>query len=168
MHRWTVCAYSLLLASTAICHAAQPVGSMACSGAPSTLSFNVSYFDLGVSNASAAGSAGSGAGAGKASFSLQVHAALSTFTGLLLLASDGGHFSSCTLTTQASSGDTIQFRFRNIGVQSVNAIASSAVDHSPRYAYTDAAFDYESIEVITSSAVDDGGAGPAGNTVAGQ
>ena len=86
---------------------AQPAGKVVCTTNQGSLAFNVSYFNLGISESSASSS--SGAGAGKVTFQpLVVHAALSSFETLFGQTVSGGHFSSCTLTTPASNGDNVQ------------------------------------------------------------
>jgi type VI protein secretion system component Hcp len=151
--------YSLLLGAAAVSHAAQPAGTLACTADTNNLSFNISFFEIGL--ASPSNSATSGAGAGKVTLNpLVVHAALSTFPSLFESAVGGEHYTSCTLTTQASSGESIEFKLNNVMIQSVNAIASSATGQSPRYAFIRADLEFESVEVRTSGGADDGGVGP--------
>ena len=153
---------TLLLGSAAVSHAAQPAGAMVCAGSTGNLTFNVSLFDIGVSNTTSIGSSSSGAGAGKVTFQpLVIHTALSNFTSLFEVAANGSHFSSCTLTTRDSTGGNIEFLFNLVTVQSVNAIVSSATDHSPRFAFVKADMEFGGIQVRTAGTVDDGGAGPA-------
>jgi hypothetical protein len=154
---------SVLLGAVTVCHAAQHAGAMVCTGSAGNLSFNVSFFDIGVSNSLSTGSESGGAGAGKVTFQpLVIHTALSTFTSLWQVAAEGSHFTTCTLKTQDSSGGNIEFTLNLVAVQSVNAIASSAGGDFPRYAFVKADLEFGSIQVRTSGAVDDGGAGPGG------
>jgi type VI protein secretion system component Hcp len=164
MRRFGIALYSIFLGTAAVGHAAQPVGSLACAtGETQSLSFNVSFFDLGLSNSSSTGGASTGAGAGKATYNpLIVHAALSTFPSLADAAATGEHYTTCTLTTQTSSGETIEFILKNVEVQSANAVASSATGQLPRYAFVRAELDFESLEIEyrQTGGVDDGGVGP--------
>jgi hypothetical protein len=141
-------------------YAAQPAGKVVCTSNQGNLAFNVSYFNLGISESSSSSS--SGAGAGKVTFQpLVVHAALSSFQTLFEQTVSGGHFSNCTLTTQASNGDNVQFSLQLVVVESVNAIASSATSQSPHYAYVEAHLVYGAIQVSGSNGADDGGSSPS-------
>jgi type VI protein secretion system component Hcp len=155
---------SLLLSAAAVSHAAS-VGKVVCNGddaaGGSGTTFNVSFFDIGVADTSNVGGSATGSGAGKATLStLVLHAALSTFPLLVVAASSGQHFSTCTLTTETSSGETIEFSFKNASVDSANAIASSGGGQLPRYAFTKVEMEFTTVEVRTSQTVDDGGVGP--------
>jgi type VI protein secretion system component Hcp len=161
MRRFGIALWSIILGTAAVSHAAQPTGSLACTGDTRSLTFNVSFFDIGVSDSLNIGGESAGAGAGKVTFNpFVVHAALSTFPVLFDAASTGEHFATCTLTTQASSGENIELTLKNVAIQSVDAIASSATGQLPRYAFIKAELQFESIQVRTSGGVDDGGVGP--------
>jgi hypothetical protein len=73
----------------------------------------------------------------------------------------GAHIPSCTLTTQALNGDSVQFTLQNVYVDTMNAIASSATSQTPYYAYIAASFSYGKIGISESNGADDGGASPA-------
>ncbi|HVW69835.1 MAG TPA: type VI secretion system tube protein Hcp [Steroidobacteraceae bacterium] len=161
MRSFHVVACALLLGSAAVSEAATPAGAIVCTGSAGALSFNVSFFDIGLANPTDVGSSSSGAGAGKVTFQpFVIHAALSSFPKLFEAAATGTHFSSCTLTTQDSSGGSMEFRLSQVLVQSVNAIASSATSHAPRFAYVKADMAFGAVEVRTSTGVDDGGSSP--------
>jgi type VI protein secretion system component Hcp len=145
---------SLVLSSAAVSHTAQPAGAMVCAGSAGTLTLPVSFFDVGVS--SGTGSASSGAGAGKVTFQpFVVHVPLSHFTSLYQAVVAGTHFSTCTLTTQDSSGANIEFVLSLVSIQNVNAVASSAAGESPRYAYVKAEMQFGGITVQTSAGAND-------------
>jgi hypothetical protein len=158
--RFSLCLTLLGLVPAA--YAAQPAGKVVCTSNQGNLAFNVSYFNLGVSESSSSSSSSSGAGAGKVTFQpLVVHAALSSFETLFEQTVSGGHFSTCTLTTQASNGDHVQFTMQLVAVDSVNAIASAATSQSPHYAYVEAHLLYGAIQVSAPNGADDGGSSPA-------
>jgi hypothetical protein len=158
--RFSLCLTLLGLIPAA--YAAQPAGKVVCTSNQGNLAFNVSYFNLGVSESSSSSSSSSGAGAGKVTFQpLVVHAALSSFETLFEQTVSGGHFSTCTLTTQASNGDHVQFIMQLVAVDSVNAIASAATSQSPHYAYVEAHLLYGAIQVSAPNGADDGGSSPA-------
>jgi len=156
-----VALYSLLMGSAAVAHAAQPVGSVVRSEGTTNLTFNVSFFDVGLST-SATGASGTGAGAGKVTLQPFVtHSALSSFPALFDAAARGTHFSSCTLTTQGSSGEAVEIQLIHVALEGVDAIASSASgEDRPRYAFVKAQFEYQQIKVHTSGGADDGGSSP--------
>ena len=156
----TLCA--LFLGSAAVAQAAPAAGSLSCTGNNGQQTFNVSFFELGLSSPTTIGSATGGAGAGKVTLQpLVVHAALSTFTKLFSVAATGQAFSTCMLMTQDSGGGPIDFMFKNVIIQSVTAIASSPSARAPRYAFVKAELAYEGIEVKTAGGVDDGGSSPS-------
>jgi hypothetical protein len=156
--RLTLCL--ILLGLIPAAYAAQPAGKVVCTGTQGSLTFNISYFNLGISESSVSSS--SGAGAGKVTFQpLVVHAALSSFETLFGQTVSGGNFSNCTLTTQASNGDNVKFTLQLVVVESVNAIASSATSQSPHYAYVEAHLLYGAIQVSEPNGADDGGSSPS-------
>ena len=67
---------SLVLCGASAAHAA--VGQLSCTSNTSTVTANISFYDLGLSNALNIGSQSSGAGAGKVTFNpLEIHTAVS-------------------------------------------------------------------------------------------
>jgi hypothetical protein len=153
----------ILLGLIPAAYAGQSAGKVVCTSNQGSVAFNVSYFNLGISESNASSS--SGAGAGKVTFQpLVVHAALSSFETLFEQTVSGGHFSNCTLTTQASNGDHVQFTMQLVAVDSVNAIASSATSQSPHYAYVEAHLLYGGIQVSEPNGADDGGTSPSAET----
>src|SRR5271165_7623780 len=106
------CAVILCAASAAY---ALPVAQMSCTSSAKTLTFNVSYFDLGVTQTVNIGSASGGAGAGKTTFQpLVVHTSFAPFQSLFAAAEVGSHFDSCTLTTKNSTGAVIEFMLKTV------------------------------------------------------
>jgi hypothetical protein len=140
---------------------AAPVAQMSCSSGAQTLTFNVSYFDLGATQT--AGSGSSGAGAGKITFQpLVVHTSFAPFQSLFAAAEGGSHFENCTLTTKNSTGEVIEFLLKLVSVKQVDAIAQSATADSARTAYTEVNFEYGTIQVTSPGTdADDGGSSPA-------
>ncbi len=142
---------------------AAPVAQMSCTSSASTLTFNVSYFDLGVMQTLNIGSSSSGAGAGKVTFEpLVVNTSFVPFQSLFKAASAGTVFEGCTLTTKNSTGEVIEFTLKPVAVKQVDAIAQSASADAARTAYTQVTFEYGSVLVTSpSSDADDGGSSPA-------
>jgi len=160
VRRLVFCAAFLCVTSAAC---AVPVGQMSCTSSAKTLTFNVSYFDLGVTQTVNVGSASGGAGAGKATFQpLVVHTSFAPFQSLFAAAEAGSHFDSCTLTTKNSTGEVIEFTLKIVLVSQVDAIAQSATADSARTAYTEVNFVYGSVQVTSPGTDgDDGGSSPA-------
>jgi type VI secretion system secreted protein Hcp len=160
VRRLAFCVVIVFAASAAF---ALPVGQMSCTSSAQTLTFNVSYFDLGVTQTVNIGSASGGAGAGKATFQpLVVHTSFVPFRSLFAAAEAGSHFETCTLTTRNSTGEVIEFTLKIVLVQQVDAIAQSATADSARTAYTEVNFVYGSVQVTSpGSDADDGGSSPA-------
>jgi hypothetical protein len=141
---------------------AAPVARLVCTSNQSSLNINLSHFDLGIADSASLPGSGGG-GAGKVTLQpLVLHAALSSFDTLFQQSLTGGHFDTCVLTTQASSGDTIQFHLNVVLVASVAAVATSATAQSPSSAFVDATLVYGSVTVKgPANAADDGGTSPA-------
>ena len=160
VRRFAFCVAFLFAASAAL---AVPVAQMSCTSSASTLTFNVSYFDLGVTETVNIGSASGGAGAGKAVFQpLVVNTSFAPFQSLFKAASAGTFFESCTLTTKNSTGEVIEFTLKPVAVTKVDAIAQSASADAAHTAYTQVTFEYGSVQVTSpTSDADDGGASPA-------
>jgi hypothetical protein len=140
---------------------ASPLGTMTCTPASTSvttsLSFNVSYYD--VSSAAVVASQSTGAGAGKVVFNpLTIDTALSNFQEFFAAAQAGETFSECVLNVRAANGTIVTYDFRTLSLSTVQAIAgSSAADGSRSSAYTEVLFQYGGLQVTTSRAVDDGG-----------
>jgi hypothetical protein len=156
-------ALSMSLLSVASAAVAAPVGQMSCTSSTQTLTFNISYFDIGVMRTQNSGGSGSGAGAGKVTFQpLVVHTSLAPFQSLFSVASAGTVFENCTLTTKNSTGEQIEFTMKIVQVTEVNAIAQSATREAAATAYTEVDMEYGSVQVTSpASEADDGGASPA-------
>jgi Type VI secretion system effector, Hcp len=147
IRRFAFCLAFLCAASSAY---AAPVAKVSCTSSAQTLTFNVSYFDLGVTSSASTGSSSSGAGAGKATFQpLVVHTSLAQFQSLFTAATTGSVFASCTLTTTKSTGEAIEFTLKLVTVTQVDAIAHSTTADAT--AYTQATLEYGSVEVTSGS-----------------
>jgi hypothetical protein len=154
-----IAAAALLLGTSSV-YAGQPVATLACSGGTS-LSINLSHFDLGVSD-STSGAAGSTGGTAVL-MPLTLHASLGSFGTLFQAQASGSAIPSCILTTQDSGGNTLQFTLQSVVVSNVTAVASAATTVSQRAAYTKATLTYATVHVTNpGTGVDDGGASEGG------
>ena len=147
---------SLVLCGASVAHAA--VGQLSCTSNTSTVTANISFYDLGLSNALNIGSQSSGAGAGKVTFNpLEIHTAVINFSQFFQAASNGGTFTSCTLTTK-TNGDTVEYKFSLVSIASLDAIARSPRTTGDKPAsYLDVKLNYGAVEVKTANGTDDGG-----------
>jgi len=153
--------FCTLLGFVSAAHAAT-VAQVSCTSGGQSLSFNASFFDLGLTQTASIGSSGSGAGAGKTVFEpLVVRTSFAPFQVLFNAAAAGTVFESCTLTTKNSTGEVIEFVLKPVLVSKVDAIAQAGSGQAARTAYTQATLEYGSAQVSPSSAADDGGSGPA-------
>jgi hypothetical protein len=149
---------ALLVAGASSAYAGQPVATLACSGGTS-LSINLSHFDLGVSDSTS----GSSTGGTAELMPLTLHASLGSFGTLFQAQASGSAIPSCTLTTQDSGGNTLQFTLQSVVVSNVTAVASAATTVSQRAAYTKATLTYATVHVTNpGTGVDDGGASEGG------
>jgi hypothetical protein len=158
-----ISALCLILFGAASAAQAAPVAQMSCASGGQSLAFNLSFFDLGVTQTASVGSGGSGGGSGKTVFEpLVVHTSFAPFQSLFNAATAATTFDTCTLTTRNSTGEVIEFVLKPVLVTKVDAIAQSASADAARTAYTQATFEYGSSQVSPSTnAADDGGASPA-------
>ncbi|MGP8252088.1 MAG: hypothetical protein ACLQHF_08645 [Terracidiphilus sp.] len=150
------------LAALCLAHAANavPVGSLSCTTNTGDIKFNVSFFTFGLTQTLNIGT-GAGGGAGKATFQpLEVHAALSTFALLLVPAIDGSVMQSCTLTTAMPDGSTTTFEFKPVAIKALTVVAERTGTTETPAQYTDVQFEYDEVQVKTTSATDDGGSSP--------
>jgi hypothetical protein len=154
-------AFCVILLGVASAAFAAPVAQMSCNSGAQSLSFNLSFFDLGVTQTASIGSGGGGTG--KSVFEpLVAHTSFAPFQSLFNAATAGTIFDSCTLTTRSSTGEVIDFVLKPVIVTKVDAIAQSASADAARTAYTQVTFEYGGAQVSpTSSTADDGGASPA-------
>lgn len=155
-----------LAAFAALCLAqaanAAPVGSLSCTTNTGDFKFNVSFFTFGVTQTLNIGSSSGGAGAGKATFqALEVHAALSTFSTLLLPAVQGAVMQTCMLTTAMTDGSTTIFEFKPVAIKELTVVAEKTGTTETPAQYTDVQFEYLDVIVKTTSSTDDGGTSPA-------
>ena len=140
---------------------ARPVGTLECTSSNGQVKFNISYFTFGLANTLNIGSQSSGAGAGKVTFQpLDVHASLSTFASLADIASAGGYFQSCALTTTFRDGSATEFDFKLVAIQSLSASASMPGHFGEASRYTDVNLIFGAVQVKTNSSQDDGGTEP--------
>ena len=155
---------SILLFGSSVAHAA--VGQLTCTSNSSTITGNVSFFDLGLVNNPNIGSQTSGAGAGKVTFNpLEIHTSLVNFQQFFQALATGAAFSSCTLAVRAN-GNHIDYTFKLVAVASVDAIARSPrTDRDQPASYLDVKLNYGAIEVNTNSGGDDGGSEGGWNQV---
>jgi hypothetical protein len=156
-------AFCVILLGVGSAAFAAPIAQMSCNSGAQSLSFNLSFFDLGVAQTATIGSAGGGGGSGKAVFDpLVVHTSFAPFQSLFNAATAATTFDTCTLTTRSSTGEAIDFVLKPAIVTKVDAIAQSASADAARTAYTRVTFEYGSAQVSSSSSTaDDGGASPA-------
>ena len=151
-----IAAAALLIAGASSAYAGQPVATLACSGGTS-FSVNLSHFDLGVSDSM------SSAGATAVLMPLTLHASLGSFGALFQAQASGSAIPTCTLTTQDSGGNTLQFTLQSVIVSNVTAVASASTNVSQRAAYTKATLTYSTVHVTNpGTGVDDGGASEGG------
>jgi hypothetical protein len=150
-----LCFATIIVCGSTSAHAT--IAQLTCSSTSgSSISTNVSYYDLGVASATNIGS--QGAGAGKVVFNpLVVHISLANFQKLLPVVTAGGTFSSCTLMSN-TGGNNIQHDLRLVTVSSIDAIAENPrTDQDEPSAYTKVAFQYGDLQVHVSNSLDDGG-----------
>ncbi len=154
-----------LLCAASLTHAAQPAATLACVANGANVALNLSYFDLGASNRPGDGHEWGGAGGGAASpvLSLNLNSALSSFQTLFQTAAAGTVMPTCTLSTVASNGDTVQFVMKSVQIKSVSALASAASVAAPATSFVNAVLGFASVTVVdTGGGPDDGGASPVG------
>jgi hypothetical protein len=150
-----------------LAHAANAasVGSLSCTETNGNdIKFNVSYFTFGLTQ-TANLSTGTGGGTGKATYQpLEVHAALSTFSTLLLPAVQRVAMQSCMLTTILNDGTTATFEFKPALIKELTVVAEKTGTTETPAQYTDVQFAYGQVELKTSGGTDDGGTTPATGT----
>jgi hypothetical protein len=156
-----------LLSAASLAHAASPAATLACTANGANMTMNLSYFDIGVSPPT--GDARDWGGARPPVLSLTINAALGSFQTLFQSSTAGTVMSTCTLSTLASNGDTVQFIMKSVQVKSVAAQASSASVAAPAASFVNAVLGYASVTVVdTGGGTDDGGASPTGGYDLGQ
>jgi hypothetical protein len=155
---------SLTLCGATIAHAA--VGQLSCTSNTSTITANLSFYDLGLSNTLNIGSQSSGAGAGKVTFNpLEIHTAVINFAQFFQVAQNGATFNSCTLTAK-TNGEAVEYKFSLVAISSLDAIASSPRTTEDKPAsYLDVKLIFGAVEVKTSAGTDDGGSSGGWNVV---
>jgi hypothetical protein len=155
---------SLFLSGASIAHAA--VGQLSCTSNTSTITANLSFYDLGLSNTPNIGSQSSGAGAGKVTFNpLEIRTAVINFSQFFQAAQNGATFSSCTLTAK-NNGETVEYKFSLVAISSLDAIARSPRKAEDKPAsYLDVKLAFGAVEVKTSTGTDDGGSAGGWNII---
>jgi hypothetical protein len=145
---------SLIFCGASVAHAA--VGQLSCTSNSATITANLSFYDLGLSNT--VNGESTGAGAGKATFSpLEIHTSVINFQQFFQAAERGTAFSSCTLTTKIGA-ETMEYKFSLVAISSLDAIARSPRnDRDKPASYLDVKLMYGAVEVQTSTGTDDGG-----------
>lgn len=150
-----LCLAAVLAIGPTVAHAA--VGRISCaSSAGTTLSAEVSYYDLGLVSPINVGSQSSGAGAGKVTFNpLEIHVSLDDFRQFFALATQGRGFESCALTSHVGAS-RIRYDFKLLELLSVDAVAGAATDDSGAKAgvpsaYTDVKFSYGAVRIQTDN-----------------
>ncbi len=142
---------------TACSARAAVVGKFTCNAPNGQVSANVSYYDISITAPTGIGSQGSGAGAGKVTFNpLVLHMSLAKFTSFSNLV--GEPITTCTLTTKLADGESVEYAFKLLEIQSIDAIARTGktVDDLPAR-YTSISLAYGGLQVTTSGGDDDGG-----------
>jgi len=148
-----------LLSAASLAQAAQPAATLACAGSGGSFNISLSYFSLGATNPSHGPQ--DPPPSRTLLLPLTVNAALGSFETLLQAGTGGTVIPSCTLTTQASNGDTVQFTLKSVAVVSVSALASAATAVAPATSYAKGTLTYTSISVLDAGGgADDGGASP--------
>lgn len=158
-----------LLSAASLAHATAPApaATLACIANGANITINLSYFDVGVSPPT--GVAHDWGSARPPVLSLTINAALGSFQTLFQNATAETVMRTCTLSTLASNGDTVQFIMKSVQVRSVAAQASSASVTSPAASFVNAVLGYASVTVVdTGGGTDDGGASPTGGYDLGQ
>jgi hypothetical protein len=158
---------SLTLCGATIAHAS--VGQLSCTSNTSTITANLSFYDLGLSNTLSIGSQSSGAGAGKVTFNpLEIHTAVINFAQFFQVAQNGATFSSCTLSAK-TNGEAVEYKFSLVAISSLDAIARSPRTAEDKPAsYLDVKLAFGAVEVKTSAGSDDGGSSGGWNRVKNQ
>jgi hypothetical protein len=158
---------SLTLCGATIAHAA--VGQLSCTSNTSTITANLSFYDLGLSNTLNIGSQSSGAGAGKVTFNpLEIHTTVINFAQFFQAAQNGAAFSSCTLTAK-TNGEAVEYKLSLVAISSLDAIAASPRTAEDKPAsYLDVKLVFGAVEVKTSAGTDDGGSSGGWNVVKNQ
>ena len=152
-----LCFGTIIVCGSLSAHAA--IAQLICSSTNgSSLSTNVSYYDLGVASSTNVGGQGSGAGSGKVVFNpLVVHISLANFQKLLPVVTTGSTFSACTLISH-TGGTALQYDLRMVAISSIDAVAEDPrTDQDQPSAYAKVSFQYGDLQVHISNGVDDGG-----------
>jgi type VI protein secretion system component Hcp len=152
-------AAALCLGSFATSAYAKPVGSMTCSNIPQ---FNISSYNLGLTQTLNIGSQSSGSGAGKVVLQpLDVHASIAQFSQLFRAATIGSSLGTCKLTVNGNDGASVVFEFKLVAVKSLTVEAASGNRKDEEAAaYTDIQLQYGAIDVLSTPGKDDGGTTP--------
>lgn len=138
------------------------IAKLSCSSASSDIAVNISYYNIGITNALNIGSQSSGAGAGKVTFMPGVlHASLSNFDTFAKLASAGTSLGTCTLRATTRTGSTLELELALVVVKSAYAVVGEGDpgSNTRETAYTEVDIEYGGLRVKTSTGSDNGGTG---------
>lgn len=150
-----------LLCAASLAHAAQPTATLTCLANGANISLNLSYYDIGA--ASRPSDPRDWFGPAAPALSLSLNASLGSFQTLYQTQAAGTVMSSCTLSTVASNGDSVQFLMKSVQIKSVSAMSSAASVAAPATSFVNAVLGFASVTVVdTGGGADDGGASPVG------
>jgi hypothetical protein len=150
-------AAAILLCTSFAAHA-QSLGTFACSSGANTVSFNVGYFNVGVSDSPLSGLLTDGHPGDN---TLELHVALGQFASLYPLSHKSATLHSCTLSATLPSGLNVQYLFNTVTLQAVNAMAHSgnAVKGTNAGGHTRVIATFSGMTDQSSGGSDDGGSG---------
>jgi len=152
----------VLIFAASLAHATQPVATLVCVGNGANISLNLSYYDVGATIIPRDSHEWDG-GAGSPQQSFTLNASLGSFQSLFQTEAAGIVMSTCTLSTVASNGDSVQFVMKSVRIKSVSALSSAASVAAPATSFVNAVLGFASLSVVdTGGGTDDGGASPIG------
>jgi hypothetical protein len=153
---------AVLTFSASLAHATQPVATLLCVGNGANISLNLSYYDVGATIVPRDTHEWDG-GTGSPQQSFTLNAALGSFQTLFQTEAAGTVMSTCTLSTVASNGDSVQFIMKSVRIKSVSAMSSAASVAAPATSFVNAVLGFATMSVVdTGGGTDDGGASPIG------
>lgn len=153
---------AILILSASLAHATQPVATLACVGNGANININLSFYDVGATIVPRDPHEWDG-GAGSPQQSFTLNASLGSFQVLFQTEAAGTVMSTCTLSTVASNGDSVQFIMKSVRIKTVSAMSSAASVAAPATSFVNAVFGFASLSVVdTGGGTDDGGASPTG------
>jgi hypothetical protein len=148
-----------LVCAASLAHAAQPAATLTCLANGANISMNLSYYDVGATSRPTDSHEWFGPNA--PALTLTLNASLGSFQTLFQTQAAGTVMSSCTLSTVASNGDSVQFIMKSVQIRSVSAMSSAASVAAPATSFVNAVLGFASVTVVdTGGGTDDGGASP--------